>query len=386
MPQKPQRLEYLDSIRGLAALVVLLFHTLSAFAWPRMVWRLTSFPYLNIPFNGTEAVEMFFVLSGFLLARPYLVPKDGEPPRKIHVPTFYLRRFTRIWLPWFAIFCVTALCQIFLFRRWITVPEQTDWFLQFWHAPLTLENVLRQCVFILHDPSVSVLWQDWSLGCELQVSLLMPVFLFICALRPPWALLGVALILLYWESTTTYCAFIFGILLAQYSNRLVEEILPKPHKMKVGMFVIGILFFGARQIVAEWPQHYGGYWLHANPETRQCLSLWTDIGCFLIILSAMSSRRIQAALHLAPVIFLGRISYSVYLTQVIVLMCVVPAWLHLLNSWGIFHSAILFPLSFVGSVAMTIALSAMSYQWIEKPCIELGHRLSKQIHARAGKS
>jgi peptidoglycan/LPS O-acetylase OafA/YrhL len=41
---------------------------------------------------------MFFVLSGYVLAKPYL-PAAGSPScRRIFLPTFYTRRFTRIWL------------------------------------------------------------------------------------------------------------------------------------------------------------------------------------------------------------------------------------------------------------------------------------------------
>jgi peptidoglycan/LPS O-acetylase OafA/YrhL len=60
---------------------------------------------------------MFFVLSGFVLSRPY-VAAGGEDPRPIFLPTFYLRRLTRIWLPWFAAFAVSAIARHFFIRSW----------------------------------------------------------------------------------------------------------------------------------------------------------------------------------------------------------------------------------------------------------------------------
>src|SRR5258708_5514461 len=93
-----KRIEFLDTIRGLAALAVLLSHSF-IFAWPGQVSWFFNLPFINIFFNGKEAVTVFFVLSGFVLSRPFC-GNDG-PVRTINLPVFYLKRFTRIWLPWF---------------------------------------------------------------------------------------------------------------------------------------------------------------------------------------------------------------------------------------------------------------------------------------------
>lgn len=61
------RIESLDSIRGIAALAVLMGHTVGSFAWP-LAW--SKIPFINIFFEGYPAVIMFFVLSGFVLSRP----------------------------------------------------------------------------------------------------------------------------------------------------------------------------------------------------------------------------------------------------------------------------------------------------------------------------
>lgn len=103
MNSDSKRIEYLDSIRGLAALFVLLSHTAGAFAWPATYGAVLRWPFISILFEGKEAVCMFFVLSGYVLSKPYVSSPANTVPRKIFLPTFYLRRFTRIWLPWFFI-------------------------------------------------------------------------------------------------------------------------------------------------------------------------------------------------------------------------------------------------------------------------------------------
>jgi peptidoglycan/LPS O-acetylase OafA/YrhL len=96
----------------------------------------------------------------------------------------------------------------------------------------------------------------------------------------------------------------------------------------------------------------------------------------------MSSRRIQLVLQLQPITFLGRISYSVYLLQFIVILCVLPAWVHLLNNIGMQRTCWLLPLTLAASVGVTVGLSAATYRLIEMPCIELGHWSSKTLQAR----
>jgi len=376
MYQQPKRLEFLDTIRGLAAMAVLLGHSI-VFKWPPAILHLLNFPFLNILFNGEEAVAMFFVLSGFLLSRPYFISgQQGQPPRKLFLPTFYLRRFTRIWLPWFFAFVLSALAQMSIFRDWTTSLPTNEWFHTFWRVPFTFENALRQCLFIMHDPKIQLLNQDWSLGIELKASILLPLFIFLCGVWSPWSLLAVSTVWLVLSGMGyAYCSFILGVILARHSGRVLAGLEAKPLPVKAGLLMLGLLFYEAHHFVTDW---LGYSWA-----VRYSWVI-TSAGCMLILLASMSSRRIQATLHLPPLIFLGRISYSIYLLQFIVILCVLPAWMHLLNLWGIQRTVWLFPLNFIASVCLTLGLATLCHLWVEKPCIELGHRLSRKIQAKYG--
>ena len=156
MQQQPHRLEFLDSIRGLAALAVLLGHSF-IFVWPLAVGQVISWPFVHIIVDGHAAVVMFFVLSGFVLTRPYFLTTAGQPPRQMNVPAFYLRRFARIWMPWLAVFGLSALAQVTIFHPWKTIPPENDWYGWFWHAPLTWKNFFLQCVFRQHDADVQLI-------------------------------------------------------------------------------------------------------------------------------------------------------------------------------------------------------------------------------------
>ena len=242
-------MEYLDSLRGLASLAVLLSHSF-IFAWPPVVNQFINLPVVNLAFNGKEAVAMFFVLSGFVLSRPYFPnPETAQPARKIFLPSFYVRRFTRIWLPWFVVFGLSIAAQFYLFRDWATLPPMNSWAQQFWHAPLTVENFLRQCAFVEHNSAIQLLSQDWSLGIELKASVLMPILIFLVA---GWRL-GVLLLLvagLMWLFPTgnCYASFIMGVLLARYCHPLLVWLKPKTPAVKIGILLMGVGLYQAFQM------------------------------------------------------------------------------------------------------------------------------------------
>jgi len=362
-------MEFLDSIRGLAALAVLLGHSL-IFVWPASVGRVISWPFVNMIVDGHAAVLMFFVLSGFVLTRPYFLEVAGQPPRQMHVPTFYLRRFTRIWMPWLAVFGLSALAQVTIFHPWKTIPPLNSWYGWFWQAPLTWKNFFLQCVFRQHAADVQLMVQDWSLGVELKASALLPCLIYAARKFTPWSLLVISGLLVIWLPTGHYyTAFIFGVWLAHGAEGVVRRLKPRPLSDKIGLLVAGLLLYEASHFFTET--------LGWRIGSKYPL-LATGMGCALILLASLSSRRIQAVLNLSPLVFLGKISYSVYLLQFIIILCLLPPWIHCLNLIGMEKPVWLLPLSLIFSVGVTVGLSALSYRYIETPCIELGQWLSKK--------
>lgn len=365
-----RRLEYLDSVRGLAALAVLLSHTAGAFIWLQGVSTVISLPFLNILFNGKEAVAMFFVLSGFVLSRPYVLPEGG---RQIFLPTFYLRRFTRIWLPWFFVFCASMVAQ-----RWIFQPHRpppaSEWLDQFWQVPMNWANFLRQCVFRVHDSHQLLIPQDWSLGVELKASALIPLFVL---LATGWRLAGLAVLglILFFGLPMGHCyaSFIMGILLAKYADSLVETFRRSPGILRWILLIAGL---------AIYESHHWGMDIFPQPNYEKYYWTGTSLGCLLILLSCMASAKTQGWLNWRGLVFLGRVSFSVYLLQFVVILCLLPPMVNWLCQMGLSRSLLLPVLTMVFSTGLTIGLSAITYKWIEYPCIQLGHKLTGLIQQR----
>jgi len=56
------------------------------------------------------------------------------------------------------------------------------------------------------------------------------------------------------------------------------------------------------------------------------------------------------------------------------------------NGWGITRTELLLPLPFAVSLGLTIGLAAVTYQWVESPCIKLGHWLSSKWERNPSKN
>lgn len=368
------RLDYLDSIRGLAALFVLLGHTLGAFAWPAAYTVMTTWPFVTILFNGKEAVAMFFVLSGYVLSKPYVSPSKGGQ-RTLFLPTFYLRRFIRIWFPWFFAFAVSLAVKAWFFSVPDTAPPTTSWFHWFWvNYPMTAWEFLRQCLFLEHDGGRQLLNQDWSLGVELKGSILIPLFVWFC--RPGriglMAVVALGLLLLA-NNGHYYISFIVGVMVARWDWMAFRGWIRDQAGFRWGLFIAGLILYQVYGFSRHWPKFP---WMAGDIG-------WviSACGCGCILLATFASPVWQRGLNSRAVVFLGRISYSVYLLQFIIILAVLPHWLRWLNGLGLPQFAC-FSLVVLGGVAATLLASTFMYYFVESPVIAFGHWLTRRVEGK----
>ncbi len=374
--QQPARIESLDTIRGLAALAVLMGHTLGTFAWPNNMVVWARCPFVNMLFDGRSAVTMFFVLSGFVLSRPFLNRSPAEHNyRQLFVSAFYLRRFTRIWIPWFSIFCLSALMRAYCFHHYQTVPPLSEQSKHFWSADLTLSSFFHQCAFMLQNAERQLLPQDWSIRIELKGSALVPVFIFLARRHILLLLAAGGFVLLFVPTGSYYFSFVLGVFAAKCLTSGEPILRYLSLGSKCGLLVFGISLYQARLAT-----NYIGMGGSAMADRiAWCIC---SIGCVIIIATSLGSRRIQATLSHGVLVFLGRVSYSVFLLQVIVIMCVLPPVTRGFNLMGVQSLFVLLPLTFAVAVSVTVAIAAITYRLIEVPSMALGHQGSAYIQRR----
>src|SRR4051794_30070266 len=169
-----QRLGYLpalDGVRGIAIALVVSFH---AFGWPR---------------SGTLGVDLFFVLSGFLITT--LLLEEHRRSGRIRIRAFYARRAWRL-LPALIALLVPFLLlagAALLFRG--AVPSSL---LLGIGAALTYTSNLVVASDISAVPAALV--HLWSLAAEGQFYVVWPLMVLVVLRRGGFRLLGRTLVVL----------------------------------------------------------------------------------------------------------------------------------------------------------------------------------------------
>jgi peptidoglycan/LPS O-acetylase OafA/YrhL len=354
----PDHIPALDGLRGIAILLVLAVHT---------EMPVTLEPLLK---DGWVGVDLFFVLSGFLITRILL--KSRNSPR--YVTNFYARRILRIWPVYFGIVLFVFACE----RFGLVWAHATTW------GWLTLATFTQNFYIGAYgwDSLPDWLGPTWSLGIEEQFYLVWPLLvrtLSVATLKrvcltvifiTPLIRALVAYYLHHDDGTLvlTFCrldTLCFGTLLAigfesgdlRFSNWVQRLLLPA-----LALFIILEKF--ASQLICETFLY-----------SLLAIAFAGSLALCLAPIPAVSNRFALAFFSFGPLRFIGKISYCLYLIHRAVfalaashtsqrILSQVPGyqpngWLQLAINW-----------------ALSLLIATLSWYLYESPILKLKRRFA----------
>lgn len=369
------RLTALDGLRGWAALAVVFNHLLqiSPDIWAAFTGApasrgadLLTWTPLHLLWAGGEAVALFFVLSGYVLALPFWSGAGGG------YAGFMVRRIFRLY-PAFVVCCVGQ----WLLAGWIDwrpLPGVSVWFARYWRGagePATLIPAMLMA-FGHHLNLNTALW---TLIVEMRVSLIFPAIVALMKRAGAW--LAPAAIMFsaackmaslhlqdhpaawLWAMTGAQVwLFVLGAELARRGPLLMAA--ARRLSPLGGGLLLGL---GLLLLIAKW----------ISPLPQAANYLLSGLGALILIFCAVGVPAVARGLNGRVSQFLGRISYSLYLFH----FPIIAALVH-----GLPEGA---PLWLVGALAVPLAmgLAALSTRWIEAPCIDMGRHLARALTAKA---
>lgn len=380
-----KKLDYLESLRGLAALTVVFAHFVVGF-YPALFWAkaeqvhtgnaveiwISGTP-LNLFYNGAFSVAIFFVLSGYVLS--YRFFRDRSAP--VLLVPLTVKRYVRLLIP--ILFCnitVFALLSLSLFfnQPASVVTKSSDWLGAFWLFTPDPWHTLKASffgAFFSHDASHNTAL--WTMTYEFYGSLI--VFGFIALFgRSPKRLWFYALAILIFRRKY-YLAFVLGMLLADLSTGERNPF----RKVTAGLPFVLLLLAGLLlgSVPAGRPldgTFYGVLTAIAKPRTLHIL------GAFLVMLALLHLKPLQRFLSHKPFVFLGRISFSMYILHVI-LIGTLSSWLMLrLVPYFSYHAAFLMTAGMTFPVLMV--LSHYAYKYVDSAGINMSQSVYKLIVRR----
>jgi peptidoglycan/LPS O-acetylase OafA/YrhL len=337
----PARIRQLDAVRGIAILVVI-FHNQS-----------TKYPSLHLQgifANGWMGVDLFFVLSGFLITGILIDTKSSEG----YFRNFYARRCLRIWPLYYAAiaFMLVAVPLLQPSTAEEIYTRSSPW----WSYPIFLQN------FLVQSPThaTGLLAVTWSLAVEEQFYLVWPWIVWFAS-EAQLRRFAVAVIVLsaplrYWLLSSfgvdlyqnTFCR-LDGLMAGAFLAMLARSATLNPEKFIPRAWIL----LGVAGPLAFALEAMGMRWL-----VYSCSAMASAAFVYLAIFE--NRRWFRAALTSRFLVYTGTISYGLYLLHKIPFD--VEDALHLDR----------YPaLVFAAGLAASYALAALSWRIFEKPILEL---------------
>jgi len=373
MPANDQRLHFLDALRGLAALSVMLFHFYSKTTSPFNDELASSLPAWADPvlehlFSG---VEVFFVLSGFVIA----YSMRGSVATARYAGNFILRRSIRLDPPYW---CGMLFFLLMVAMLWPTMLSEYYQMYGGWRGLLSNMFYLQNLSYFY--PAKSVLDISWTLCLEVQFYL--SYLLMLVAAHYVTRVLG------FCGLSLTVCRRIrVGMVLALvvavgvWSYMSWQSEVNFKFSGRAWAFFLGVLCFYAlapacRKAVVVVPFVLGLLALLVEAgvdyQLRSLVTFSTAIAIYLVGLSG----RFAVFLNWRPLLYLGKTSYCIYLLHGTVGMVVLHG-LSKIND----RSAIAAWMSFALCIIISLVLADMMHRWVESPANRLNKRLKPGSNA-----
>lgn len=335
----------IDGLRAIAVAAVVLYHF--------------GLPGLG---GGFVGVDVFFVISGFLIGG--ILWNELSSTGHVDLKGFFIRRIRRLAPAFFAMAMATALVAY-----WILLPFEFRAFgKELIASTVWLSNVhfFREAGYFDIESESKLLLHTWSLAVEEQFYIALPLLLLalrsatkravITTLVALWAAsLGSCLVATSASPIAAFYLFPFrawemlsGVLLAIWNKEAVTKKRLGPLVSWVGLLLI--------LIAVVWVRPGSGF-----PGLQSLLPV---VGAVLVILNGQDNNLINRALSARVPVFLGLISYSLYLWHWPVFA--------LSNYWSDGEQS---AFEWGGWLLMALVLATAAWACIERPA---RHRLSNK--------
>lgn len=333
---KTEFLPRLESLRGVAALSVVGYHVTAQFTGTYV--------------TGMAPVVMFFVLSGFVLARS--LQNNADPAR------FLRHRVFRLFPAASAVVLLLALLH-YQFGFHVGYPGRFD-----------ISNLVLNAIMVRHDVN-GVMW-SMTVECFATPLILASVWTFKRFGAHPLVVLTLVLfglsflgpyahLLGGYTNLAPLYAFVVGVLL-QMQGRAIAGRLGLTACWVIAVSAIALFCFSGSQ-----------------KQTAPIIALECLSSAMLVLLIAFGSPvGVFRVLDLPLVRFYGRISYSFYLLHLIGLVLAIRA----VDASGLPALAAV-AVTMTVAIATTTPMAWLCWRYVEKPFIALGKRLDSAAWTQA---
>lgn len=388
MSENTQKMLALEGIRGIAALVVIFDHLHLAF-FVETDQAIASYLNTHFPFllskagqyfvtglhDGNFAVWVFWVMSAFVLSRKYfqLTKANRDLDSAEYLTRSVIKRYPRLFVP---IFASVLFAFIILSAGWMTNNDLGErlgthtsqgWLFTFYEFEPSLTQAVKSAVwdtFFDFNRDTTYNTVLWTMQPEFFGSVFLFGFLSLFGNKTiRWFAYPIIILILYFKELHWLNAFLLGIVLCDlYEN--TDVFAKAGSALKPGWLQA---FFGLGIMVLIGAPNYGG--------------VFHLIIAVVLIFLALSTKVVAGVFSAKLPVYLGKISFSLYLIHVPIL-CSATGFIYrvLENRMG-------YPISAITTSVITIMLCIVAadvfYKIADQQGITLGRKLSDTLSGTA---
>lgn len=358
-----------ESLRGIACLAVVFSHLLGVF-YPQLhnfyESQLPKFNFAeaiyNSPFaffySGTGAVFVFFVLSGYVLTLSSLKAVD----QKKKLRESLIKRYPRLAIP--ALFS----CLIFwgLLQINIDLSRTSEWFQSIKITPDFLDAFYSGSIgaFIFGENRYNPVL--WTMQIELLGSFIIYFTCYLHKTRFYKYMFLLASVFLSAQISGIAFLGIISFMLGYFLYLFKRSI---PEFLSLSLLVFGLYLCG----VHNNSDSYSVFFKFLDSRTYNLLNF---LGGFFIVVAALKSKAINKILDKKPLLYLGKLSFSIYLIHISIIYIIgVPVFNYaIVNGYNFVVSSII---SCVTVLGLTLLMSEIYCRVFDDFAIKLANKIAK---------
>ena len=382
-----EKITYLDGLRGIAAVNVMIMHFFIVLA-PAIIYgnqipsHLGNFELIfsSTPLGligaGNFSVCIFFVLSGFVLIQKYFIMRDNNV-----IISGAVRRYIRLLIPVSAAIVLSfLLSSAGLFHYYAETVMITannnpaNYWVNYWTFTPNIADAIIQAMWgsffvggdIYYDPVL------WTMTIEFYGSMLVfAMALLFGPRRNRWTFYLAAAVVFF---NSYYLAFIIGMALADiFTNK--TSLFKTSNKIILSIILFVGLFLGSYPVSTVTSDSLYGFLNNGFFQTPKMIYHITGAGMIMYVL--LNSQRLQKAFSSTVPVFLGKISYSLYLVHFLVISCLTCSLFLALYPVLPYGAAVL--TSCILSLLIIVPLSYMFYKYVDTAGVELSRNVYNRL-------
>jgi len=367
-----KRFDTLDSFRGICAILVVCYHA-------RILLSFTEATFFR---NGHYFVEFFFVLSGFVLFHTYGEAKFTKDKFKQYLTSRFFRLYPMHILTLIVVIIIEFI-KLYAGKKGITFNNAA--FTETARPADIIPNLLLLHAWLPNATSTSFNMVSWSISIEFYMYIIfggilllgdkIKHYFFALIMLSAFALLFIDFSLIKGEVLRGLSCFFAGCL-----SYLVYKKLAAVNGARALFTILELILIATIVMVlaAELP--------------HKTIAV-TIVFCLTVITFALERGAISDLFKLSPFTFLGKLSYSIYITHYIILFCVIASAIIFTKVTGVnftiveniggtptrfitTHHLVLDHIILFVVLGVVILISNFTYNYVERKGISFGKQLN----------